>query len=133
MVDFHTSTDYVRCSPMFHNAPQYNSVMISTQDGTMFARLIFIFTCIVGDTNHSIALIQACDITVQNRPLKDRHLGFLRVRAQPRHKSEFVFVDSIIRGALLIEDGSWPGDFLLVDSIDTDMFLQMQKFHHTSG
>ncbi|KAG1843782.1 hypothetical protein DFJ58DRAFT_665127 [Suillus subalutaceus] len=98
----------------------------------MFARLIFIFTCVVGDTNHPIALIQACDVAVQNRPLKDRHLGFWWVEAQPRHKSEFIFVDSIIRGVLLIEDGSRPGDFLLVDSVDTDMFLRMQKLHYNS-
>ncbi|KAG1884708.1 hypothetical protein F4604DRAFT_1676803 [Suillus subluteus] len=133
MVDFRTSTDYIRCSPMFHNAPRYDSLMIKTQDGTMFARLIFIFTCIVGDTNHRIALVQACDVAVQNRPLKDRHLGFWWVRVQPRHKSEFIFVDSIVRGALLIEDGSRPGDFLLVDSIDTDMFLCTQKLHYNSG
>ncbi|KAG1814601.1 uncharacterized protein BJ212DRAFT_1273871, partial [Suillus subaureus] len=90
----------------------------------------FIFTCIIGDASHPIALIQACDVAVQNKPLKDRHLGFWWVRAQPRHKSEFVFVDSIIRGALLIEDGSWPGNFLLVYSINTDMLLCMQKLHH---
>lgn len=131
MVDFRTSTDYLRCSPMFHNAPRYDSVIIRTQDGMIFGRLIFIFTCLVEGTSHPMALIQPCDAPIQNRPLKDRLLGLWRVRAQPRHKSEFIFTESIIRGALLLEDRSQPGDFLVVNSIDTDMFLRM-KLHKDS-
>ncbi|KAG1797825.1 uncharacterized protein HD556DRAFT_1431036 [Suillus plorans] len=131
MVDFWTSTDYLRCSPMFHNAPRYDSVIIRTQDRIIFGRLIFIFTCLVEGTSHPMALIQPCDAPIQNRPLKDRLLGLWRVGAQPQHKSEFIFTESIIRGALLLEDRSQPGDFLVVDSIDTDMFLHM-KLHKDS-
>lgn len=97
----------------------------------IFGRLIFIFMCLVEGTSHPMALIQPCDAPIQNRPLKDRLLGLWRVRAQPRHKSEFIFTESIIRGALLLEDRSQPGDFLVVDSIDTDMFLRM-KLHKDS-
>ncbi|KAG2116407.1 uncharacterized protein F5147DRAFT_743074 [Suillus discolor] len=131
MVDFRISTDYLCCSPMFHNAPRYDSIIIRTQDGIIFGRLIFIFTCLVEGTSHSMALIQPYDAPIQNRPLKDRLLGLWRVRAQPRHKSEFIFTESIIRGVLLLEDRSQPGDFLVVDSTDTDMFLHM-KLHKDS-
>ncbi|KAG1907537.1 uncharacterized protein F5891DRAFT_974238 [Suillus fuscotomentosus] len=61
MVDFRTSTDYLHCSPMFHNAPRYDTVIIRTQDGIIFGRLIFIFTCLVEGTSHPMALIQPCD------------------------------------------------------------------------
>ncbi|KAG1864594.1 hypothetical protein C8R48DRAFT_747876 [Suillus tomentosus] len=121
MVDFRTSTDYLRCSPMFHNAPRYDSVIIRTKDGIIFGRLIFIFTCLVEGTSHPMALIQPCDAPIQHRPSKDRLLGLC----------EFIFTESIIRGALLLEDRSQPGDFLVVDSIDTDMFLRM-KLHKDS-
>ncbi|KAG2145458.1 uncharacterized protein EDB93DRAFT_1241120 [Suillus bovinus] len=112
MVDFRTSTDYLRYSPMFHNAPRYDSVIIRTQDGMIF----------VEGTSHPMALIQSCDAPIQNQPLKDRLLGLWQVRVQPQHKSE---------GALLLEDRSQPGDFLVVDSINTDMFLCM-KLHKDS-
>jgi hypothetical protein len=102
--------------------------MTRTQDGIIFGRLISIFTCLVGDTSYPMALIQPCDALIQNRPSKDTDLGLWRVRAQPRHKSEFIFAESIIRGALLVEDRSQPGDFLVVDSVNTDMFLHMK--HH---
>ncbi|KAG2046461.1 hypothetical protein BDR06DRAFT_992159 [Suillus hirtellus] len=131
MVDFQTLTDYLCCSPMFHNAPRYDSIIIRTQDGIIFGHLIFIFTCLVEGTSHPMALIQPCDAPIQHRPSKDRLLGLWRVRAQPWHKSEFIFTESIIRGALLLEDCSQPGDFLVVDSIDTDMFLRM-KLHKDS-
>ncbi|KAG2157550.1 hypothetical protein DEU56DRAFT_722843 [Suillus clintonianus] len=131
MVDFQTSKDYLRCSPMFHNAPRYDSVIIRTQDGIIFGHLIFIFMCLVGDASYPMALIHPCDVPIPNGPLKDKHLGLWRVRAQPRRKSEFVFAESIIRGALLLEDRSQPGDFFVVDSVDTDMFLHT-KLHKDS-
>ncbi|KAG2112434.1 hypothetical protein DEU56DRAFT_874374 [Suillus clintonianus] len=121
-VDFRTSKDYLRYSPMFHNAPRYDSVI---------SHLIFVFMCLVGDASYPMALIHPCDAPIQNRPLKDRHLGLWQVRAQPWRKSEFVFADSIIREALLLEDCSQPGDFFVVDSVDTDMFLCM-KLHKDS-
>ncbi|KAI0308427.1 hypothetical protein OF83DRAFT_1180860 [Amylostereum chailletii] len=54
----------------------------------------------------------------------DRDLGLLRVRAKPLVHSEFISVKSIVRGALLVEDFDKPGDYLVVDTTDGDMFLQ---------
>ncbi|KAG1781489.1 hypothetical protein EV702DRAFT_1041997 [Suillus placidus] len=65
-VDFWTSNDYLCCSPMFHNALRYDSIIIRTKDGIIFGRLIFIFTCLVGDTSYPMALIQPCDAPIQN-------------------------------------------------------------------
>ncbi|KAG1738319.1 uncharacterized protein EDB91DRAFT_1237726 [Suillus paluster] len=57
MVDFWTSKDYLRCSPMFHNVPRYDSVIIRTQDGIIFGHLIFIFMCLVGDASRIVSVV----------------------------------------------------------------------------
>jgi len=34
-------------------------------------------------------------------------------------------LESIVRGALLVEDTNTPGDFFVVDTVDGDMFLRI--------
>ncbi|KAG1736663.1 uncharacterized protein EDB91DRAFT_1238031 [Suillus paluster] len=65
-VDFWTSKDYLHCSPMFHNVPRYDSVIIRTQDGIIFGHLIFIFMCLVGDASYPMALIHPCEAPIPN-------------------------------------------------------------------
>jgi hypothetical protein len=54
---------------------------------------------------------------------KDVDLGFYQVCAKPRQSSEFISVHSIVRGALIVDDPEWEGDLLVIDLVDTDMFL----------
>ncbi|OJA17542.1 hypothetical protein AZE42_04203 [Rhizopogon vesiculosus] len=49
------------------------------------------------------------------------------VRARPRAEAQFIPLQSIIRGALLVQDAYF--DFLVVDAVDSDMFLRVKKMH----
>ncbi|KAK0437439.1 uncharacterized protein EV420DRAFT_1669760 [Desarmillaria tabescens] len=86
-----------------------------------------------------LALVRPLDEPVGTTTAKlDKDLGFYRVRARKKEKSVFVSVYMIIRGALLVEDfGAKPGDgfkeYLIVDSIDSDMFLRMKSLKYTGG
>ena len=58
-------------------------------------------------------------------------MGLLRVRARPWKLADFIFVESIIRGALTVEDyGSEYGDDrFVVDTLDSDMFVRLRDMH----
>ena len=101
-----------------------------TQDTFIFGRLVFLFKCAVSSGEEfPLALVQPYDAAVGQWLLKDKHLNFWRVRQRPHTSTEFFSVHSIIRGALLFPDSSRPGDYLVVDTIDTDMFLRIQEMH----
>ncbi|KAJ7265150.1 hypothetical protein C8J57DRAFT_1622209 [Mycena rebaudengoi] len=122
-------SDYLRCSPNFHNHPIYDAAIVKTVGGTIFARLIYIFTCTVNNVVHPFALINTLDAGPGQRSQRDKALGLHRVRAKPRRDSEFIPVRSIIRGALLAPDSDNPGDFFVVDLVDTDMFLRLKTMY----
>ncbi|KAI9464204.1 hypothetical protein HD554DRAFT_2026564 [Boletus coccyginus] len=132
-VDWCQHTDYLRCSPMFHGVPRYDGVIIKTQNGHIFGRLILIFGCQVTTGNATLVLVQPYDAPVGVRTRKDKHLNLFRVRTRPRVSSEFFSVESIVHGAVLVEDRTQPGDCLVIDTIDTDMFLRIQKMHRDAG
>ena len=69
----------------------------------LFAQLIYVFKYKASsDEVWSIALIHLYDAKIPRReiPRKDRNLGFIQVHATQRQEARFVFVNSIIRGAL---------------------------------
>ncbi|KAK0492483.1 hypothetical protein EDD18DRAFT_1108873 [Armillaria luteobubalina] len=105
MVDWTTSTDYLRCSPDFYNHPQYDYILVDSTEHPFFAQLIMIFTCIISGKLIPLALVQPVDQPANTAMEKlDKDLGFYRVRAQKRRDSLFVLVYMTIRGALLVED-----------------------------
>ncbi|KAG1731038.1 hypothetical protein EDD22DRAFT_1014271, partial [Suillus occidentalis] len=125
LVDWRLHTDYLRCSPKFFNAARFDCVFIQTEAKVIFGRLLFLFECIVGDITLSLALIHPFDAPTGVRLRKDKHLNIYRVRARPRAQAEFFSVRSIIRGALLVLDGST--DYLVVDTVDSDMFIRVKE------
>lgn len=134
LVDFRQTTDYLRCSPRFHNLPRYDCVIVNTTTGVFFARLLFLFTCNVNDTSYPIALVCPYDMPIGRRLQKDKHLKFWRVRSQQRETaSEFILAESIIRGVALAPDPTIAGDFLIMDTVDSDIFLRMKKMHLAAG
>ena len=135
MVDWCQHTDYLRCSPSFHGVLRYDGVIIKTQNGYIFGRLSSIFKYQAANVtgNATLVFIQPYDAPVGARTRKDKHLNLFRVRARPRMSSEFFSVESIVRGAALVEDHTQPGDYLVIDTIDTDMFLRIQKMHQDAG
>ncbi|KAK0209572.1 hypothetical protein IW262DRAFT_1468837 [Armillaria fumosa] len=118
MVDWTTSTDYLRCSPNFYNHPRYDYLLVDSTERPFFAQLIMIFTCVIGGKPFPLALVQPVDqpagtVTEQ----VDKDLGFYR-------------------GALLVEDFGVKAtdgskDYLVVDCIDSDSFLRMKSLQYT--
>lgn len=96
----------------------------------MFAQILLVFKFTFANVEYSLALVQPYNepIASRSRPKKDRDLGFLRVRSAARTPSDFIFVDSIVRGALLVDARDHDRDKLVVDIIDTDMFLRLRGF-----
>ncbi|KAG2028896.1 hypothetical protein BDR03DRAFT_1057700 [Suillus americanus] len=119
--------------PLFHNFPQYDCVILQTQARVIFGHLLMLFTCVVDGQTHPVALIHPYNAPVGQHSLKDKHFQFWLVHARPRISSKFFSVHSIIRGAALAEDHSIQGDYLVIDTIDTDMFLRMKLMHKSAG
>ncbi|KAG2355123.1 hypothetical protein BDR07DRAFT_1453876 [Suillus spraguei] len=116
----------VNYDPLFHNFPRYDCVILQTQAGVIFGHLLMLFTCVVDGQTHPVALVHPYDAPVGQCSLKDKHF-------QLRISSKFFSVHSIIRGAALAEDHSIQGDYLVINTIDTDMFLCMKLMHKSAG
>ncbi|KAG1826427.1 hypothetical protein EV424DRAFT_1600316 [Suillus variegatus] len=127
MVDWRLKRDLLRCNPSFFGSPRYDCVMVKAQDQPFFARLIFLFRCSIGEIVLSFALIHPYDVAIGHRRRQDIDLGLYRVRAKPRASLELISVESIIRGAVLASDPATAGDYFVVDTIDTDIFLRMKS------
>ncbi|KAG1763350.1 hypothetical protein EV702DRAFT_982923 [Suillus placidus] len=125
------ATDYLRCSPSFHGHERRDCALIRTQDKDghdkyIFIKLLFMFKHTVGSHTLDLALVLPMDASPR-RHLLDRDLRLTRLRARPAASSEFITLHSIIRGALLVPDFDNNGDYFLVDYVDTDMFLRIQR------
>jgi len=101
--------------------------MIRSRESIMFGRLLMLFKCTVNGVDYLIALVHPFDAPVGLRLRKDKYLHFWHVRQRPAASSEFVFVQSIICGVLLVEDAGYPGTHIVIDTIDSDMFLRVKE------
>ncbi|KAJ6554445.1 hypothetical protein B0H19DRAFT_1294201 [Mycena capillaripes] len=124
--DWKPTVDYLRCNPKFHGHPRYDYVLVKTTDKPIFAQLIYLFSCAVGDKSYPLALILPLDAPIGRVTRKDKLLRFRRVRAKPRRQAEFISVRSIIRGAVLVADFDKLGDFLVFDVLDGDTSLRLK-------
>jgi hypothetical protein len=105
-VDWHTAEDYLRCSPSFHGHLWQDFVIVQRPEGQiMFAQILLVFKFTFANVEYSLALVQPYNkpIASHSRPKKDCDLGFLQVRSAAHTSSDFIFVDSIVRGALLVD------------------------------
>ena len=57
---------------------------------------------------------------------KDKDLGLYRVQKKA-NPYKIISVQSIVRGALLVQDSENPDDYFVVDTVDADIFLRMQS------
>ena len=115
---------------MFHGQPRYDSVLVNTIRGLMFARLVDLFNFVVDGKNYPTALVQACDAPVRQFQTIDLELGLYRVKARPRSSCEFISVKSIIRGAVLVPDFNKEDEYLVMDVLDPDMFLRVRRMQY---
>ena len=130
IINWEIKTDYLRCNSKFHGNPRYDFVIVELPRGRVFARLACIFICWIGRCDYRLALIQALDkSTRQNTKAIDKELSILRWHIRAQNRCEVVPLDSIVRGAVLLEDIKNSGDYFVIDTLDGDMFLRLkQKF-----
>ncbi|KAH9848281.1 hypothetical protein C2E23DRAFT_739970 [Lenzites betulinus] len=128
-VDWKLLTDYLRCSPSFQGAPRYDHIIYKVDDSTIgFAQLLFVFTFKFENVLHPVAMVKFLDEVRGRRSNADNGMDLRRVRKSPM-PVDFIRATSIIRGLLAMEDlnehGDSTGDYLLVDTVDSDMFLRL--------
>ncbi|KAI0677658.1 hypothetical protein C8Q78DRAFT_962196, partial [Trametes maxima] len=140
MDDWKLATDYLRCNPMFHGSARYDHVIFKMDDNDFrFAKLKVILIYEYNDIRYPIAFVETFGVVRGPRRRVDQDLGLCRIRpsrVDPHAPADntgsgrtaFIPVESIIRGALIVADHGTPGDYLVVDTIDTDMFLRIQEF-----
>ncbi|KAG1796452.1 uncharacterized protein HD556DRAFT_1431467 [Suillus plorans] len=128
-IDWKQTTDYLRCTPGFHGQPRYDCALIQlAQEVSVFVRLVFIFSCQLLDVgSFEFALVQPFTAGIGASRRSDRDLRLTRVKAVPRASSIFVPVQSFIRGAVCFPDPDHRDEFLVVDHIDSDMFVRMKS------
>ena len=125
-VDWREYQDILYCSPEFHDKPQYDFVIVKTAARDLYAQLLFLFTCDVGDTFYAIALVLLFDAPIASNQgsRKDADLVFRCCRVQSRNKAEFISARSIIRGTALVKDFDRQHEYLVLDTLDADMYLR---------
>ncbi|KAG2142880.1 uncharacterized protein EDB93DRAFT_1241527 [Suillus bovinus] len=128
MVDWKQTTDHLRCNPQFHGLPRFDHALIQlTADETIFVRLILLFRCsILNLGSFDFALVQPYTARINGSRRMDRFFKLTRVKALPRASSIFIPLSSFIRGAVLVPDADHQDEHLVVDHLDSDMFLQMR-------
>lgn len=101
--------------------------MVDTVGGIVFGRLLFLFTITVQDATYPVALIHPYDAPIGARRRKERDLDLYAIRAKPHSSAEFISARSIIRGAPLAPTFDSPDEYYVIDNIDPDLFLRIQK------
>ncbi|KAG2080500.1 hypothetical protein BD769DRAFT_1378868 [Suillus cothurnatus] len=111
-VDWKQVTDHLQCNPQFYGSPRFDHALIQlTAEATAFVWLVFLFRCRIPNIG----------------PMEmDCPLKLTRVKALPKACSIFVPLSSFIRGAVLVPDSEHQDEYIVVDHIDSDMFLRMK-------
>ena len=121
-------TDYLRINPQFHGQPHYDFVLVNAPK-PFFGQLLYVFSCSIDETDYPLALLQPYEVLgSRSRPLQDKQLGLLRVRRKDSVRTEFISLQSVIRGALVVAaEKDTAHDCFVVDVVDEDMFLHVKK------
>jgi hypothetical protein len=101
-----------------------------TQDTSAFIQLIFMFKCQLPDVgSFELALVQPFTAGIIGAPRRiDCDFQLTRVKAVSRASSIFVPLHSFICGTLLYPDPAHQDEFIVVDHINSDMFICMKTW-----
>ena len=128
--DWQLHTDILRCNPLFHGHARHDSVIVDTGgvDKISFAKLIFMFKCTVFNTVYNIALVRYYHPSPpQSVTRSDKLTGFQRISLSPPKNAEFLFLNSVIRGAYVAPaSDTRPNEFFVNDLIDSDMHIRLR-------
>ncbi|KAG6808615.1 hypothetical protein H0H92_003492 [Tricholoma furcatifolium] len=133
-------TNKIRCNPSCYGKERFDCVLVHSYPRNAFYRLVFTFVVKLkanpSDQKASvpIALALAVPFKEVNRTSatelqRNRDLRLLRLKQMPREKAQIIPLRSIIRGAYIIPEGKDLETSLIVDIIDSDMFLRMQEMY----
>jgi hypothetical protein len=126
VVDWRLSTDRLRCNKSFHGCERHDHVLVKTEDGHFFAHLLHLFQVTVGTQSHALAYVESYCRSPGPIRCKDKDLGLYRLQLKA-DQYEIISLESVVRGALLAPDSEHPGEYLIVDTVDGDMFLRMKS------
>ncbi|KAG1729317.1 uncharacterized protein EDB91DRAFT_1239239 [Suillus paluster] len=101
-VDWKQVTDHLWCNPQFHGSPRCHIPNIGPME---------------------FALVQPYTAGIGSPRRMDRSLKLTRVKALPRASSIFIPLSSFIRGTVLVPDSKCQDEYIVVDHINSDMFL----------
>ena len=94
----------------------------------MFAQLVFVFTCRVNGCDYHLALVQPLEKQTRlNTKSVDKSLSISRRHIRPRNRCEVIPLSRIIRGAVLVADVKYKGDYFVIDTLDEDMFVRVKN------
>ncbi|KAG1826384.1 hypothetical protein DFJ58DRAFT_719975 [Suillus subalutaceus] len=96
------------CNPKFYGSPRYDCVLVNTADKPFFTCFVYMFSCSISGTNFPLALIHPYDV--------NNELGLWRI----------ISVQSIIWGAALTSDPETPGNYFVIHTVDSDIFLRIK-------
>ncbi|KAG2075569.1 hypothetical protein BDR04DRAFT_1005250, partial [Suillus decipiens] len=127
------STDHLQSNPSFHVSPCFDCALVQLMaEQTIFVKIILMFKCKVPDIgSFQFALVQPYTTGILGGSCRiDRDLRLTQVKSVPRGDSIFVLLKSFIRGAVSACDPEHQDEFLVVERIDSDMFLCMEAWAH---
>ncbi|KAL4067263.1 hypothetical protein V8B97DRAFT_2025108 [Scleroderma yunnanense] len=124
-VDWTMATNYSWCNPEFYSAPHYNCAYIQLTSMQMaFVHLVSIFTCQIDNFGEvQLVVVQPYTAGIGQQCRLDQNMKLMCIRAVPRGDSTFILIGSIIQDTLVFTDPQKKDKFLVVDYIDSDMFL----------
>ena len=126
-VTSYAETDFLRAHPQFFGHPRYDGVLYRDSDDSFaFATLIFMFVCEVHGQRIPIALVQPLDRYRGPQRPEDADLALCRLKGKPRQQSRFIALRSVVRGALILQEIERHEEYLVLDTIDADMFARLQ-------
>ncbi|KAG6808950.1 hypothetical protein H0H92_002276 [Tricholoma furcatifolium] len=133
-------TNKIRCNPSCYGKERFDCVLVYSHPRNAFYRLLFTFVVKLkanpSDQTASVPIALALAIpfkeihrTSPTDLQRNRDLRLLRLKQMPRDKAQIIPLRSIIRGAYIIPEGKGLETSLIVDIIDSDMFLRMQEMY----
>ena len=128
LIDWSIKTDYLRCNPSFNEEERYDFVITNLPRKRAFAQLVFALVCRVGGLAYRLAVIQPLDKSSRSSTKEvDKELSIHRWQIRSRTRCEVVPLDCIVRGAVLVKDPNYSGDYFVLDTLDEDMFLRVKQ------
>ena len=126
VVDWRTCTDQLCCNPLFHGHERYDHALIEDGGDHLFVHFLHLFQVKFGTRLHSLAYVKPYCRPSGRMRCKDRDLGTYRLQLQAS-QSRIISLESVVCGALIVPDVDKPEEYLVVDTVDTDMFLRMKQ------